>query len=33
VKQIIEKDGQKNHINPSEIVGVANSSHYIFSPE
>lgn len=33
VKQIIEKDGQENHINPSEIVGVANSSHYIFSPE
>ncbi len=33
VKQIIEKDGNKNHINPSEIVGVANSSHYLFSPE
>ncbi len=30
IKQIVTLDGQKNHINPSVIVWIANSSHYIF---
>ena len=33
VKQIVRKDGSDNHVNPSVIVGMANSSDYIFSAE
>ncbi len=31
VSQILEKDMKENHINPSEIVGLANSTSYIFN--
>jgi len=33
VKQIIEKDWVKNHVNPSKIIWVASSSSYIFDSE
>ncbi len=33
IKQIIEKDWIKNHINPSKIIWIASSSSYVFSPE
>ena len=30
IKQILEKDTKENHLNPSEIIWIANSSKYIF---
>jgi len=31
ISQILEKDMKDNHVNPSEIVGLANSRGYIFN--
>jgi aspartokinase/homoserine dehydrogenase 1 len=33
VKQVVEKDWIKNHINPTKIIWVASSSSYIFNSE
>jgi len=33
IKQIVEKDGSKNHINPSKIIWIASRSSYIFNDE
>ena len=31
IKQIVENDGVSNHVNPSEIIWIANSNSYIFN--